>query len=567
MNLKFESKSRSQYILDRALSIAIFVLIAVVAFGAGYMKGSNPGQTAFGADELQVGLIEKTYAELNRRYVKPLKDYKKDLLYGAMRGMVEVLHREPFLDPYSSFLDPSGYRGLNAETTGSYAGIGVRIEIDPDKMLPRISSVFRGSPAADAGLKVNDYITMIAGASTEGLTLDEIGKRITGKEGTKVSLTVSDAVTHITRDVEITRKTVTIHSVEDSRIIAPQTGYIRIASFSENTTKETLEALQNLDKLGMKKLIIDLRGNGGGTLDNAIDIAGMFLPKGAVVTRLVYRNEAKERKVEKDFPRFEIPVIILVDMNTASASEVLAGALRDHGKAVLVGEKTFGKGKVQEIVEIKNDASQMRLEDFRESANVIVYGYELPDGSVRATEVKADPDPARDTGEASVEGAITALTDDGFKVGDVPVHVTNATKFSGVQSDQLAIVLTVATYFTPNGHDIDANGGLEPDVQISFEEYKSEIPRLAEIEAEVNQMRDRIIKARQEFFDSMSERDVVLGRVQDAFDDYFAKGSAARDKSEAEFAAKLKEDAAEKNPLEPESDENSTNQTPGASGG
>jgi C-terminal peptidase prc len=283
---------------------------------------------------------------------------------------------------------------------------------------------------------------------------------IMGERGTLVKLTITDPLSLEPRYVDVKRDMIVINSVEEARMLGAGVGYIMLSSFQDNTTIEMIDALKNLSSLGMRKLILDLRGNGGGTLENAVDVASMFIPDGETVTTLVYKNKDPEVKkadatqTRGKFPKYDIPIVVLVDGRSASASEVLSGALRDHGKAVLVGEKTFGKGKVQQIYEISN------------------------------------------------------------------------------KYRKLALVITVATYFTPDGRDIDADGGIEPDVNIGFDQYREAIPRLGQIETEIDRLRSEMIGYHDEIVDSMLENDIVLESVRGNFDGTFDKGMESRESRE-----------------------------------
>ncbi|MCD6119273.1 PDZ domain-containing protein [bacterium] len=473
MNHFPERKGARAFPLDVLLSIVIWILIALISFTAGMMFEQNKASAVEGnSAAFDLALVKKTHDFLLGNYVKSLKDYEDELLYGAMRGMVDVVHREPFNDPYSGFFDPNKYQTLEAETTGHYAGIGVRIEIETALGLPQIANVFRDSPAAEAGLKKDDYIVLVDGESVEGLSLEEVGHMIMGEEGTIVKLTLANPLTYDEREADVERAIITIHSVEEARMIAPGIAYIFLSSFQENTTEEMVAALKNLDELGMEKLILDLRGNGGGTLENAVDLASMFIPNNEVVTMLFYRRKEPEAKFadskskSKAFPKYDIPIILLVDGHSASASEILAGALKDHNKAILVGDKTFGKGKVQQIFEISN------------------------------------------------------------------------------KYKRLALVITVAKYFTPNGRDIDGEGGIEPDIKISFDDYKEAIPRIMEIEDNVERLRNELLGYREEILDRVAERDIILERVTRDFDAAWQDGLENRAKHEADLAAAKDAEAA-----------------------
>ncbi|MCL6614638.1 MAG: S41 family peptidase [Firmicutes bacterium] len=261
--------------------------------------------------------------------------------------MLATLH-----DPYTRYLDPAEYRELKLQTDGTFGGIGVILNHDGDRLV--IMKVLEGTPGMKAGLRRGDVITAIDGRSTEKMSSEEAAAAIRGPEGTKVTLTIARGAGEGEKafNVTITRAKIKLPSVEWEIIEAPRAGkiaFITLSQFAERTASELEEALRAADRAGARGLILDLRYNPGGLLDAAIEVASKFLDGGVVMYMVARNHLRKPFYAEPHVPR-EYPMVILVNQWSASASEIVAGALKDRGVATLVGAKTFGKGVVQEIV-------------------------------------------------------------------------------------------------------------------------------------------------------------------------------------------------------------------------
>ncbi len=271
-----------------------------------------------------------------------------DQAYTAAREMLEKLN-----DPYTRFMDPEQFRSMQIETSGELTGVGITITQDEKTKDITVVSPVEGSPAAEAGILSNDIILKIDGKPTKGLDLNEAVGMIRGQVNTKVTLTVKRG--NDTFDVTLTRARIEIHPVKASIRQTPNgpIGYIRLVQFSSNAAAEMRAAIREQEQQGVKGFILDLRSNPGGLLFSSAEIARMFLPQGTIVSTVNRQGEADRLRAGRGFLT-EKPLVVLIDGGSASASEILAGALQDNKRAVLVGTKSFGKGLVQSVQPLGN---------------------------------------------------------------------------------------------------------------------------------------------------------------------------------------------------------------------
>ncbi|HIK48183.1 carboxyl-terminal processing protease CtpC [Thermosynechococcus sp. M55_K2018_012] len=274
---------------------------------------------------------------LSRNYTKPEDAYK------AAREMLEKLN-----DPYTRFMDPEQFRSMQIETSGELTGVGITITQDEKTKEITVVSPIEGSPAAEMGLMAKDVILKIDGKSTKGMDLNQAVSMIRGPVNTKVRLTIQRGDQIL--NYEITRARIEIHPVRFSLRQTPQgpVGYIRLVTFSSNAAAEMRTAIRELEKQGAEGYVLDLRSNPGGLLFASAEIARMFLPQGDIVSTVNRQGEAERLRAGRGFLTNK-PLVVLIDGGSASASEILAGALQDNGRAVLVGTRTFGKGLVQSV--------------------------------------------------------------------------------------------------------------------------------------------------------------------------------------------------------------------------
>jgi carboxyl-terminal processing protease len=278
----------------------------------------------------------------------------KDLIYGALKGMLSSL------DPYSQFMDPDTYKEMKVTTEGEFGGIGIEISIR-DNLLTVISPI-SGTPAYKAGLKANDRILKIDGESTKDITLMEAVKKLRGKPKTSVDLTILREGENRLLEFTIVRDIIKIESVKEAKLIEDKIGYIKLVEFQERTKDDFEKALKDLETQNIEGLILDLRNNPGGLLNVAVEIADFFLPDGKLIVSTKGKDPAQNFsfKSHKDPAHLDYPLVILINEGSASGSEIVAGALRDNKRAILLGSKTFGKGSVQTVIPL-SDGSAIRL--------------------------------------------------------------------------------------------------------------------------------------------------------------------------------------------------------------
>ena len=278
----------------------------------------------------------------------------KKLIYGAMKGMLSSL------DPYSQFMDPETYNEMKVETEGEFGGIGIEITIKDD--LLTIISPIDDTPAYEAGLKAGDKIVKIDGEITRDLMLMEAVKKLRGKPGTNVDITVLRESEKKLLDFTITRSIIKIEIIKKAEFIEDGIGYIRLVEFQEKTHKDLEENLRKLEENGMQGLILDLRNNPGGLLDSSVDVAEKFLEEGkdVVSTKGRVKNQNMVFKAKNRNKHLNYPMVVLINGGSASASEIVAGAIQDHKRGVIMGTKSFGKGSVQTVVPL-SDGSAIRL--------------------------------------------------------------------------------------------------------------------------------------------------------------------------------------------------------------
>lgn len=332
------------------------VLVILLVFGLGISIGlsRSPKVSALSNDVYEdlkiftdvLGLLQKEYVE---------ETNSKDLVYGAVKGMLETL------DPHSAFMPPSVYKEMQEETKGRFEGLGIEITLKEGVLA--VVSPIEDTPAFRAGIQAGDQILKIDGESTKNLTLMDSVKRLRGPRGTKVTITIMREGFSKPREFTLTRDVIPIRSVR-YELMEKQYGYIRLSQFQEKTEGEfdkAIKALESESKGAIKGLVLDLRNNPGGLLDQAVKISDRFIESGLIVSMEGRREDQKMKfyaHPQGTIARY--PLVVLVNGGSASASEIVAGAIQDHGRGILVGTQTFGKGSVQTIFPMK-DGSGLRL--------------------------------------------------------------------------------------------------------------------------------------------------------------------------------------------------------------
>lgn len=292
-------------------------------------------------------------------YVDEDKTDYEELAYSALRGMLADL------DPHSDFMDPKDFVGMQEDTKSEFGGLGVVVGLKNDRLT--IVAPMEGTPGFRAGLLPGDVILEIDGQSAEKMSLRDAVDKLRGEPGTDVELAVARVKEAKPLTYKLQREVIKVPSVRGARILdtgaGPRIGYVRVTQFSEPTGKEFARAVADLEKQGMDALVLDLRFNPGGLLTAAVDVAGEFLPSGSLVAYTEGRSAAAERRYlapGKGHKARSYPLAVLVNGFSASGAEIVAGALKDTGRALLVGETTFGKGSVQSVISLPG-GSAVRL--------------------------------------------------------------------------------------------------------------------------------------------------------------------------------------------------------------
>ena len=277
------------------------------------------------------------------------KATSEDLVEDAIQGMLHTL------DPHSNYLNREAFMEMRDEQRGMFSGLGIQInKRGPDQPLTIIAPI-DGTPAAKAGLQPGDVISRIEGQDTLGMTVQDAVRRLKGEKGTKVTITIQRAGENATFDVTLVRDEIPTHSVAHAFMVQPGVGLVRISSFTGTTTSELDEALEKLKGQGMERLILDLRSNPGGLLDQAVGVASRFIPEGKLVVYTRGRIAGSDQDyTAKGDVRTDATLIVLVDHNSASASEIVSGSIQDHDCGLVVGETTFGKGLVQRVIPLRD---------------------------------------------------------------------------------------------------------------------------------------------------------------------------------------------------------------------
>jgi carboxyl-terminal processing protease len=335
------------------MSAMLVVIVALAAFvgGAAFGRLSTgaPAVPAASASSNLTATVEKVDSIIRSSALAPSSE--ESITANAIRGMLESLG-----DPYATYYDTKAYAQLQEDTTGQFGGIGVTFGLTNGK--PTIARILPGTPAEKAGVKVDDVIAQVDGSTTASLTVDQISEKIRGPQGTTVAIGLERAGAKSLITVKLVRALISVPNV-DSKMIGTDVGYIRLWSFNQRSADDIRKALTDLQGKGAKGFVLDLRENPGGLLTSAVDVASLFVADGVIV-------RVDERGVPEDVQNAtgnlatDKPLVLLVDGNSASASEIVAGALQDYKRAVIVGVKTYGKGSVQTLRPL-GDGSAIKL--------------------------------------------------------------------------------------------------------------------------------------------------------------------------------------------------------------
>lgn len=359
-----ESLAQGRKIFRKYLFVFFFVFLLVGSFWLGYSRGKNSdtASQSFPLTQTQIinknspqkavdfSLFWKVWDLLKEKYVdKDSLDAQK-LVYGAIKGMISATK-----DPYSTFFDPSETKSFSQDLEGSFEGIGAELGIKDDILT--VIAPLSGSPAEKAGLRAGDKILKVNDKTTADVTIDEAVDLIRGKRGTEVKLIILRQGEDNVREVSIIRDTISIKSVE-LEFKPDSIAYLKVTKFGDDTAKEFDAAANQIISQSVKGIVLDLRNNPGGFLDGSVSIASRMIPKGKLVVSEQDNTGKKDNLYTSGGDKLSsLPVVILINEGSASAAEILAGALRDDRAIQLIGKKSFGKGSVQELIDLPGNSS------------------------------------------------------------------------------------------------------------------------------------------------------------------------------------------------------------------
>src|SRR5881397_962269 len=347
--------------MRRLVIIPLLACLVLGAFPGVFAQEAQPGKSEEDNGYAQISIFAKALELIRQDYVDDNKTSYHNLITAAMKGMLSSL------DPHSQFMDPSDFRDMQDDTRSRFNGLG--IEVSMKNGLPTVITAMEDTPAAKAGVLSGDQILRINGISTERMDLQDAINILRGPAGAKISLTLLRPSSKEIKEYTLQRAEIKIQSVKGERLLPPELtgpfriGYIRLIQFNEPTAEELAKALDGLQKQGMQALVLDLRNNPGGLLNVAVDVCGQFLPPNTTVVSTQGRVASQQHDyptsaTTKERPKF--PIAVLVNEGSASGSEIVAGALKDLHRAVIVGETTFGKGSVQNVMQLP-DGSALRF--------------------------------------------------------------------------------------------------------------------------------------------------------------------------------------------------------------
>lgn len=321
--------------------------LALLVFTGGVQRGITAVEDTY--EKLKV--FTEILSLVQSNYVEEVNS--RDLIYGAVKGMLETL------DPHSAFMPPEAFREMQVETQGSFGGLGIEITVK-DRMLTVVAPI-DGTPADRAGIQPGDRIVKIEGQPTKDMTLMDAVRKLRGPKGSKVTISILRGTSLEPMDITLVREVIEVHSVR-SKDLGDGIYYVRVTSFQEKTSKDLEKALEQAQKAGDTALILDLRNDPGGLLNQAVAVSDMFLDKGQLIvyTQGRIKNQDLRFTAEHSNGLPKWPMVVLVNGGSASASEIVAGALQDWKRAVILGTKTFGKGSVQTVIPL-SDGSGLRL--------------------------------------------------------------------------------------------------------------------------------------------------------------------------------------------------------------
>ena len=405
-------------------SVFMATLSALCIANAATDKKTPPGDFY---DE--VSRLNKVLSEVNRKYVENVNP--TELTDAAINGIRNIL------DPHTTVFAPKDYESLRVSMEGKFGGVGITISLR-DNILTVISPL-SGTPAFKLGIRAGDRIRKIDGKETKGMSLDDAVNKLRGKIGTDVTVAIEREGVPDLMDYTITRAEIIVHAVPYYGMVTPEIGYIKLATFSDKTTSDVENALRSLQKQGMKKLILDMRYNPGGLLNQAIEISELFLKPGNVIVSTRGRTQKTESAARRTpLVKPEVPMVVLVNQGSASAAEIVSGALQDWDRALIIGKTSFGKGSVQTIFPLDNQGNALKL---------TTAFYYLPFGR------------CINKPENGIKG-LKLQEEEEFEDEEKDVAKTDSVKADTAKRD---------TFYTNNGRMMFGGGGIKPDVDVELD--------------------------------------------------------------------------------------------------
>ncbi len=478
---------------------ALALVLTLVASGA--LVGGLFGERA------QYGV--ERYKRYLRRYTDVLRIVEKEyvtevepsrLVHSSIRGMLRTL------DPHSNFLERRDYVSLQERQKGSYHGLGISVQMIDGNLT--VVSPFEGTPAYRLGIRAEDIISKIEGEETRGMALNEAVKRLRGPKGSEVTISITRAGYDRPLDFTIVRDEIRLRSVPYAFNLEDGVGYVRIADFTETTDSELEESLQRLRQPGLTGLVLDLRDNPGGLLDQAVSVSNKFLKKGSLIVYTRGRTPGSDQDyiANRPSPHDDLPLVVLVSRGSASASEIVAGAIQDHDRGLIVGENTFGKGLVQSIYRISegNGLALTTAKYFTPSGRSIQRDYSGSFDDYYLSARRQEPPPPQ--GELKHTDAGREVFGGGGIAPDIHVAYPQAPKPILALASHRAISTYSAYFASRDGRTPDLQGAGVPPEEIRTK--RPEDVRLIDKSFEVD---DEVLE---DFFRFLEEEEIPFSKEE-----------------------------------------------------
>ena len=457
--------------LRRRLGLgALLLLLFVAGWAFGWTRATARDRYE------KLDLFVDALSKVENFYVDPVEPQK--LVNGAINGMMKRL------DPFSNYLDQKSFDELTVQTQGQFGGLGIVVSVRDS--WPTVISVLEGTPASSLGILPGDRIVEIEGKTTRSLAIDDVVSKLRGPEGTKVTIQVAGEGETAPRTITVTRRIIHVKSVPYTNLFPGGVGYIRLASFSATSGDELEAALETLRGQGAKGFVLDLRGNPGGLLSEAVDVSERFLPKGAVVVQTRGRAPNSDQTFYADDtrPNLSQPMVVLVDEFSASAAEIVAGALQDHDRALVVGEPTFGKGSVQSVLSLPGTKAALKLTTAKyytpSGRSIHKDAYNAKVGEESSSDDEDDEDGAAPPPDTSSAAKPKFKTDSGRTVyggggitPDLVIHAdTLAQPALGIE--RRALLFQFAVHYVAQHPGVAPEGPLPAEAWTRFQQFLGE---------------------------------------------------------------------------------------------